>query len=271
MTVLVTGATGLVGTRLLPRLTGAGIDCRALVRKRKEPVAGVDYIEGNMLDEQSLVKAVDGVTAIIHLAAVFRTQDTDLIWKSNLEGARNLIAATKAHAPSSRFIMASTGLVYNSNGSRPACEDDDASPTLAYPASKLAAENLLRESGLQWSILRLPFIYGDKDGHLEMLPKIAQNMGWHPAMKMSVAHHRDIETAMKLALSGVMDGRVVNIRDDAPTSIYELTRLVGERLEPTSEPLVNPWHGHMDVSLAHSLGFQPTVRTIHQAVHEGLL
>jgi dTDP-4-dehydrorhamnose reductase len=50
-------------------------------------------------------------------------------------------------------------------------------------------------------------------------------------------HHRDIATAMNLALTGAMDGRIVNIVDEAPTSIYELIKLVGETMEPSSEPL----------------------------------
>jgi UDP-glucose 4-epimerase len=98
MTILVTGATGLVGARLLPRLVEAGVDCRALMRSGKEVPAGVTAVEGDLFDPSSLVQAVEGISAIIHLAAVFRTPDTDLIWKSNLEGTRSLIAAAKAHA-----------------------------------------------------------------------------------------------------------------------------------------------------------------------------
>ena len=63
-------------------------------------------------------------------------------------------------------------------------------------------------------------------------------------------HHRDIANAMNLALTGAMDGRIVNVADDAPTSIYELVELVGEKMEPSSEPLANPWHLHVDGSLA---------------------
>jgi UDP-glucose 4-epimerase len=252
MTILVTGATGLVGARLLPRLVEAGMDCRALMRGDKEVPAGVTAVEGDLLDAASLVAAVQGVSAIIHFAAVFRTLDTDLIWKSNLEGTRNLIAAAKAHASEARFIMASTALVYNMDSPRPGREDDAADPKLAYPASKLAAENALRESGLNWSIQRFGFVYGDKDGHLESLP-------------------RDIANAMKLALTGAMDGSIVNIVDDAPTSMYELVELVGETMEPSCEPLANPWHIHVVGSLARSLGFQPIVRTVYQAVQQKLL
>jgi len=68
-----------------------------------------------------------------------------------------------------------------------------------------------------------------------------------------------------------MDRRTVNIADDAPTSIYELAALVGQPLDVSAEPLANPWHLHVDASLARSVGFRPTVRTVYQAEQENLL
>ncbi|HBK45476.1 MAG TPA: epimerase [Xanthomonadaceae bacterium] len=268
MAVLITGVTGLVGARLLPRLVEAGVDCRALVRGGKEVPAGVTPVEGDLFDPSTLAQAVAGISDVIHLAAVFRTQDTDLIWKSNLEGTRNLIATVKAHAPKARFIIASTSNVYDMDSPHPGREDDPVDPKQAYPASKVAAETALRESGLNWAVLRFPFVYGDRDGHLEELPKHAIAGKWHPAKRISTIHHRDIATAIQLALDGAFDGRIVNISDEAPTSIYELAELVGETLEPSSEPLENPWHLHVDGSLARSLGFQPSLRTVYQAVQE---
>lgn len=271
MTILVTGATGLVGTRLLPRLVERGEDCRALVRSGKSAPAGTTVVEGDLFDPASLADAITGVSAIIHLAAVFRTQDTDLIWKSNLEGTRSLIAAAQAHAPQARFIMASTSNVYGRNSTRPGRETDVVEPEQAYPASKVAAEKLLRGTALRWSIVRFPFVYGEADGHLEMLPKLLHLLDFHPANRMSTIHHRDIATAMEMALAGTFDGRIVNIADDAPTTIYELIELLGETMAPSSEPMQDPWYQHIDASLARSLGFQPTVRTVYQAVREGLM
>lgn len=271
MTILLTGVTGLVGTRLLPRLASAGFDCRALVRGGKDAPGSVTAVDGDLFDAASLGRAVSGVSAIVHLAAVFRTPDADLIWKSNLEGTRNLIAAARDRAPKARFIMSSTSNVYDEASAHPGREDDEVAPTHAYPASKLAAENALRASGLNWTILRLGFVYGDKDGHLEALPHHASHGKWHPAKTMSTIHHRDIATAVRLALTGALDGRIVNIVDEAPLSMYELAQLVGDRLAPSSEPLVNPWHLHLDGSLARSLGFRPVVRTVYQAAEENLL
>lgn len=97
MTILVTGGTGLVGSRLLKRLVEAGVECRALVRAGKKLPAGVTPVEGDILDPASLAKAVKGVSAIVHLAAVLRTPDTDLIWRVNLEGTRSLMQQPEAN------------------------------------------------------------------------------------------------------------------------------------------------------------------------------
>ncbi|WP_153796176.1 NAD-dependent epimerase/dehydratase family protein [Foetidibacter luteolus] len=268
--ILVTGATGLVGSRLLPRLVKAGYNCFALVRGKEVP-AGVTAINGDLFEPATLEEAVKDAIAIIHLAAVFRSPDTDLIWKSNLEGTRNLIDAVKSNAPDARFIFASTSHVYDMNNPHPGREDDKLHPQHAYPASKVAAENALRESGLNWSVLRFPFVYGDGDGHLEDLPKHVVAAKFHPAMRMSTIHHRDIYTAIMMALQGGMDGRVVNIADEAPTTLYELLQLVGESMASSAEPLMNPWYLHADASLARSLGFQASVRTVYQAAQQNLL
>ena len=124
------------------------MDCSALVRAGKTTPPGVEAVEGDLLDPSTLQRAVEGVSAIVHLAAVFRSSDEALIWKSNLEGTRHLIAAAKAHAPKARFIMASTSNIYDKSSPRPGREDDAADPKQAYPASKLAAEKELRSSGL---------------------------------------------------------------------------------------------------------------------------
>jgi len=221
MTILVTGGTGLVGPRLLERFVQAGIDCRALVRPGKKLPAGVTAVEGDILTPDSLAAAVQDVSAIVHLAALFRTPDEDQIWRVNLHGTRNLISAAQDHAPDARFLLASTSNVYNPDTPHPGREDDNVHPTLAYPASKIEAEKELRASGLNWAILRLPFIYGDRDGHLEALPGQVASMSWHPAQKLSVVHHEDIATAFELALTGVMDGRTVNRRRVTPDHVRD--------------------------------------------------
>ena len=222
-------------------------------------------------DPGSLRAAVEGVDAVVHLAALFRTADEAAVWRANLDGTRNLIDTVTTYAPQARFVMASTGNVYNADAARPALETDDCSPTAAYPASKFAAEQLLRDSGLAWSILRLPFVYGDGDGHLASLAALTERFGLHPAHTYSVVHHRDVATVMSLALTGVMDRRIVNVTDEAPTTVYEMTSLAGNPVAANAERLEHPWSGRMDGTLARELGFKPTVATIHAAARDGIL
>lgn len=269
--VLITGASGLVGSRALPRLAASGFDCRALVRSDLDLPPGTTAVRGDLAEPGSLQVAAEGVDAVVHLAALFRTDDHDAIWRANLDGTRNLIDAVRTHSPRARFVMASTGNVYDADAARPARETDTCSPTLAYPASKIAAENLLRNSGLTWNILRLPFVYGDGDGHLASMGALAERFGLHPAHTYSVAHHRDVAAVIQLALTGAMDGRIVNVTDDAPVTVYEMAELGGHPVPVSAEPLTNPWSGRMDGTLLREFGFRPTVPTIHAAAHDGIL
>lgn len=271
MNILITGGTGLVGTRLLPRLANADVSVRALIRAGKPLPHGIEPIEGDLFDAESLARATRDVSAVVHLAAVFRTPDTDLIWKSNVEGTRNLIAAVQANAPNARFIMTSTSNVYSRDNPHPGRESDPVKPVQAYPASKVEAENAVRSSGLNWSILRLPFIYGEGDGHLEMLPQHLDALGFQPAHRLSTLHHQDVAHAVELALKGVFDGLTVNLADDAPLTVYELVELVGGTMASTAEPTSAPWFQQVSSALARSRGFTPTVRTVRQAVEEGRL
>lgn len=270
-TLLLTGASGLVGSRLLPRLVQDGFDCRALLRVERALPAGATGVRGDLGDPSSLRPAVAGVDVVVHLAALFRTTDEDAIWRANLDGTRNLVEAVQAYAPQARFVMSSTGNVYNADAAGPGRETDVCTPTAAYPASKLAAEELLRGSGLTWSVLRFPFVYGDGDGHLASMPALASRFGLHPAHTYSVAHHRDVAVAVRLALSGALDGRVVNLTDDAPVTVLEMAVLAGEPIAGSAEPLVNPWSGRMDSSVLRGLGFRPTVPTIQGAAADGML
>jgi len=269
MTTLVTGGTGLVGSRLLRRFVEAGIETRGLVRPGKELPAGVTAVEGDILDPATLPAALDGVTDVVHLAALFRTPDEEQIWRVNRDGTHNLITAVQQAAPGARLIMASTGNVYTAALTHPAREDDPLSPWAAYPASKIEAETELRASGLNWSIIRLPFVYGDQDGHLEALPKMAADRSWHPARKVSMAHHADIAAAFQLALTGTFDGRIVNVTDETAPSIYEVAQLLGEEYPSSGEPLEDPWQGQMDAGLARSLGFRATVPSVYAAARDG--
>jgi UDP-glucose 4-epimerase len=117
----------------------------------------------------------------------------------------------------------------------------------------------------------LPFVYGDGDGHLASMPALVPRFGLHPAHAYSAMHHRDVMTAVGLALDGTMDGRIVNVADDAPVTVFEMCELAGEPIDGSAAPLEHPWAGRMDIALAHSLGFRPSVPTVWAAARDGIL
>ncbi len=98
--VQITGVTGRVGSHLVPKLLDCGVRVRGFVMPN-DPLRGqvhsdVEVIEGD-LNGSALQLAVEDVTAIVHLAAVilYQPHEDDLIWKVNVEGTRNLLAAAK--------------------------------------------------------------------------------------------------------------------------------------------------------------------------------
>ena len=201
-TLLLTGASGLVGSRLLPRLVRDGLRLPRAPppRPRRCRRARPAYAATSATRARS-AQAVEGVDAVVHLAALFRTADEDAIWRANLDGTRNLVEAVKAYAPrpASSWPARATSTTRTLRA-RP--RDRRVPPTAAYPASKLAAEALLRDSGLTWSIVRLPSSTATATGTSPRCPSLASRFGLHPAHTYSVLHQRDVAVVMRLALSG---------------------------------------------------------------------
>ena len=100
--VLITGATGFIGNHVARLCLDQGDEVRAMVMpgEDRSPLAGmeVEFVEGNLLDPQSLAQAVQGVDKLYHLAALFAvwTKDPDLHYKINVEGTRHLMRAALA-------------------------------------------------------------------------------------------------------------------------------------------------------------------------------
>ena len=139
MKILVTGATGKVGSRLAKRLAQRGDQVRALVRDPARAAdlreAGIELAEGDLLEADSLAAAVRGVDAVVHCAAFFRGATPEQAHAVNDLGTQHLARAARA-ASVKRFIFTSTGLVYGPNGGRLASEDDPCAPTAAYPVEQ---------------------------------------------------------------------------------------------------------------------------------------
>jgi nucleoside-diphosphate-sugar epimerase len=277
MNVLVTGATGKVGSRLVPSLLSGGHSVRILVRRtddetvRKLKAKGAETFIGDIMQPESLQEALDGVDAIVHLAAFFRSQDEEKIKSVNETGTKNIAEAASQTDAGIRFVFSSTSTVYN-NDAAPALESDHVSPTAAYPSSKVASEKLLlgmhAAKRLDVRILRFSFVYGAGDPHLPESIPLFERWNLHPAYRLHPVHHLDIAQAVKLAMSvSAMGGEIYNVADDSPITLQEVIGLTGQtaKLADPATPLTNAWSGLVSTRKIRGLGFRPLVPSYYAA------
>ena len=263
MNILVTGATGKVGSRLANRLSQRGDRVRALVRDRTRAARllgeRVELVEGDLLDAGSLAAAVRGVGAVVHCAAFFRGATADEAHAVNELGTQHLAHAAR-RASVRRFLFTSTGLVYGPTGGRLAREDDPCAPIDAYPLSKLAAERfLLGLDDLDVRVLRLPFVYGDGDEHIaEAVPMMR---GFPPSQRMSIAHHEDVAQAVARLLDAPSPAHsIYNVTDDEAPDLATLFASVGEPPpDGTNAERARAFDTLLDGRrIREDLGFEPT-------------
>lgn len=278
MKIFVTGATGKVGSRFVPYLLKQGHAVRILVRNAERASAlkeqGAEVVLGDLLDNQNLTEAIRGVDAVVHAAAQFRGGVSEEIARSLNLDATITLAKAAIEAGVTRFVFTSTSNVYRDlNVARPCREDDILVPAKEiYPKTKIAAEEALlqlyREQGLDIRILRLAFVYGDHDPHIEeALPYM---INWNPSKKMSMVHHADVSQALLLAASTLaVSSRIYNVADDNPITIGELYKLHGgpEQIPAKDGWLMpNLWELTVDTArIKKELNFQPKYSSIYTA------
>ncbi|GAA1001148.1 hypothetical protein GCM10009555_105240 [Acrocarpospora macrocephala] len=281
MTILVTGATGRVGSRFVPRLLRQAKPVRVLVRDpdRAESLArlGAQVVIGDLRDTGTLDAAVKDVDAVVHLGAAFRgVPDEEAVAINHTATVELAEAAIRAGV--TRFVYASTTLVYGPGRGRPAVEADElAPPARAYPASKAAAEGALlrlhQAEGLPLRIARLAFVYGDGDPHLAESLLWARD--WPLHQRLHLVHHADVSQALIRAIqANGIDGQIFNVADDAPVTALELLHLNGEPIaeDAASRTLDDPWEGIADTSkIRRELGFRPIYPTVYTAKDAGSL
>lgn len=154
--ILVTGATGFIGRHLVQRLLDEGYRLRCLVppgQAEHLPWENPpEVVEGNMLDDEALFRAVTGVHVIIHLANAQwwgRPRDLERV---ELVGTRNLVAAARAARVGRMITLSHLG----------------AAPSSAYPLLQIKGlvEETIRDSGLAYTIIRSGIVFGEEDSFI---------------------------------------------------------------------------------------------------------
>jgi uncharacterized protein YbjT (DUF2867 family) len=183
----ITGATGFVGQAVLIAAAAAGLDVRALTRRRQDPRAGVEWVQGDLDDERALRRLVTRASAVIHIAGVVNSPDPAGFEAGNVRGTLNVVNAALT-AGVNRFIHVSSLTAR--------------APELsAYGASKRRGERVVAASSLDWTIVRPPGVYGPRDTEMFELFRLARKglVPLPPAGRTSLIHVGDL-AALLLAL-----------------------------------------------------------------------
>ncbi len=226
-TVLVTGATGFVGRRLVPALTEAGHKVKAMTRRPEGYDGPGDPVHGDVHDPGSLAGAVDGVDVAVYLV---HSLDDDDFERKDAEAARAFGLA--AAAAGVRQIVYLGGL-----GS----EDGDLS---AHLRSRREVETVLAESGVPVTVLRAAIVVGAGGISWEITRQLVKNL---PAMVVpkwatTLSQPIDVDDVVRY-LEGVVDndaalGRVFEIGGPDRLSYLEMLQQAAEVMSGHRRPIV---------------------------------
>jgi UDP-glucose 4-epimerase len=175
MKILVTGGAGFIGSHLIERLLAQGHGVRVLDnlstgKRTNLPQHGLlEFVLGDVGDYATVTAAVQGVQAVVHLAAVASVQasidDPRATHRSNFDGTLNLLEAARIEGVE-RLLYASSAAVYGDTTALPVGEDTPLKPLSPYAADKLAGEHYLRyyfnKHGLKGTAFRFFNIYGPR-------------------------------------------------------------------------------------------------------------
>lgn len=179
-TLAVTGGTGFVGSHLLRLALAQGYDVRALTRGWKPPEDEIAWVDGALDRPDTLVKLAAGADAIVHIAGLLTARDPADFETVNFGGTANMIDAAR-RAGVRRFVHISTLAAREPGLSE-------------YGRSKAKAERLVAASGLDWTIIRPPAVYGPGDRETLDLFRMARRgfVALPPKGRFSLIHVEDL-------------------------------------------------------------------------------
>ncbi len=166
MKIFITGATGFVGKNVIPILQPKS-EIYALTRESsasKLEEFKVNLVKGNLFNLQNAYKLKD-IDVIIHIAGITKSLYEHEYFKINARGTYEIIKFAKEKKVKHFILISSLAAAGPSKNSSPLNEDTPVNPVSNYGLSKLFAEIYLKKSGLTYTIIRPPAIFGpfDKD------------------------------------------------------------------------------------------------------------
>lgn len=300
MNVLITGGCGFIGANLVRYLTGRGVSIRILdnlAEGKQEYLNDTGFspfpelVTGDITDRDTVDKALDGVSAVIHLAAISRVitadEETEAVWDINVKGTLNLLEGCRRKGII-RFIFASSNAVLG-EPRLPIDETITPEPISLYGASKLAGEALCSayyyQHGIKSIALRFANVYGPFSEHNEsvttnfikcLLTGKPVTIYGDGSQSRDFIHVNDICQAIYRSLikfdSGFsaeksVGGEIFQIATGSEITINQLAEeiagLSGKPLAVRHQPSRNGdiQHNPVDITKARTLlGFEPEIK-----------
>ena len=184
--IVLTGATGFIGSHVVEALCARGEPVRCLVRpdyQRRRSFAlppAAEPVYGDLLSGAGLDDAIQGAKAVIHLAGVTKALSDDDYYQGNVAATRNLARAIAGSLPSgeTRLVhVSSLAAIGPASEGAPVDEASDPHPVTHYGKSKLEGERIVRELVPSAVIVRPPVVYGPRDTDVfQMLKSISKGL-----------------------------------------------------------------------------------------------
>jgi NADH dehydrogenase len=205
--IFVTGAAGFVGREVVRQLLAAGYKVRALVRdpKRARKVLSetVELYQWDVTRPEGIRQGMTGCQAVVHLVGIIFETGGATFEEIHVQGTRHVLEAARDEGIR-RFIHMSA------LGTRPDARS-------RYHQTKHRAENLVRESGLDWTIFRPSVIFGPNDRFVNRLARIMRNAPVVPLIGSGQARLQPIGVSDVAACMVLSVGNPVSIG-----KVYEL-------------------------------------------------
>ncbi len=220
--VLVTGATGFLGRQLTDEMSrrswGYTVMARSAVKARLLSERGIEVIVGDVTDSAACERATRGRDALVHLAAAADVSDPELNRRVNVAGLENMIRACQRNSVRRILFVSSTCA---GRGMRD-----------AYGETKRLGEELVRQSGLDFTILRPTMIYGRGSKEFDLFVRAIRCSPVVPLVASGRSRVQPVFVGDSVA--AILDvlgnarcvGRTYDLAGPTPVSIRGLVRLV---------------------------------------------
>lgn len=247
MNILITGASGFIGSFIVEEALRRGFNVWAAIRKSSSRQYLTDirihFIELNLGNRQQLEDAMRGLhfDYVVHAAGVTKTLNKDDFFRINTEGTKNLVSALLAlKMPLKRFVYLSSlsvfGAIREQQPYEEITEDDTPRPNTWYGRSKLAAEQWLDEqkNNLPYVILRPTGVYGPRERDYFMMAKsIRRHIDFavgFTKQDITFVYVTDVVQAVFLALDHGKNGRKYFLSDGDVYDSSTFSNLIHKQL-----------------------------------------